>query len=157
MAPPVSAPFGFAKIVFLSHVLAAGAPMFPAALKATNAWFPDREKAAATSIYISGTQVGLAIAPPIATALMLALGWPAMFVIMGLLGFVALAGWLVLYRQPADSRWASTDELAYIRAGADQGVPARGGVGGVHEVDRVGHPAGAGGILRLHPGSATRA
>jgi MFS family permease len=95
----------------------AEAPMFPAALKATNAWFPDREKAAATSIYISGTQVGLAIAPPIATALMLALGWPAMFVIMGLLGFMALAGWLVLYRQPEDSRWAGPDELAYIRAG----------------------------------------
>jgi sugar phosphate permease len=106
----------------------AEAPMFPAALKATNAWFPDREKAAATSIYISGTQVGLAIAPPIATALMLALGWPAMFVIMGLLGLVALAGWLVLYRQPENSRWASADELAYIRAGQaaqDQAAAAR--------------------------------
>ncbi len=29
MAPPAAAPFGFAKIVFLSHVLAAGAPVFP--------------------------------------------------------------------------------------------------------------------------------
>lgn len=107
----------------------AEAPMFPAALKATNAWFPDREKGAATSVYISGTQVGLAIAPPIATTLMLALGWPAMFVIMGLLGFVALAGWLVLYREPADSRWASADELAYIRAGQlahDEGAAAAG-------------------------------
>jgi sugar phosphate permease len=92
-------------------------PMFPAALKATDAWFPDREKAAATSVYISATQVGLAIAPPIATALMLAFGWPTMFLIMGVLGFVALAGWLVLYRQPEDSRWVSADELAYIRAG----------------------------------------
>jgi len=105
------------------------APMFPAALKATDAWFPDREKAAATSVYISGTQVSLAIAAPIATALMLASGWPAMFVIMGLLGFVALAGWLVLYREPADSRWASADELAYIRAGQlahDEGAAAAG-------------------------------
>jgi sugar phosphate permease len=92
-------------------------PMFPAALKATDAWFPDREKAAATSVYISATQVGLAIAPPIATALMLAFGWPIMFLIMGVLGFVAFAGWLVLYRQPEDSRWVSADELAYIRAG----------------------------------------
>jgi sugar phosphate permease len=93
------------------------APMFPAALKATDAWFPDREKAAATSVYISGTQVGLAIAPPISTALMLAFGWPMMFVIMGVLGLVALAGWLVLYRQPENSRWVSAAELAYIRAG----------------------------------------
>ena len=29
MVPPAAAPFGFAKIVFLSHVLAAGAPVFP--------------------------------------------------------------------------------------------------------------------------------
>jgi MFS family permease len=93
------------------------APMFPAALKATDAWFPDREKALATGIYISATQVGLAIAPPIATALMLALGWPAMFVVMGLLGLLALAGWLVLYREPGRSRFVSDTELAYIRAG----------------------------------------
>ena len=92
-------------------------PMFPAALKATDAWFPDREKAAATSVYISATQVGLAIAPPIATALMLALGWPAMFVIMGVLGLLALAGWLILYRTPEKSRWLSSEELTYIRAG----------------------------------------
>lgn len=29
MAPPATAPFGFAKVVFLSHVLAAGTPVFP--------------------------------------------------------------------------------------------------------------------------------
>ena len=29
MAPPATAPFGFAKVVFLSHVLAAGSPAFP--------------------------------------------------------------------------------------------------------------------------------
>ncbi len=93
------------------------APMFPAALKATDAWFPDREKAAATSVYIAATQVGLAIAPPISTALMLAFGWQMMFVVMGLLGFVALVGWLVVYRQPEHSRWLSAEELAYIRSG----------------------------------------
>lgn len=61
------------------------APLFPAALRAANAWFPDREKAAAISVYIAATQVGLAIAPPISTALMVALGWRAMFVVIGLL------------------------------------------------------------------------
>jgi sugar phosphate permease len=93
------------------------APMFPAALKATDTWFPDREKALATGVYISATQVGLAISPPIATALMLAFGWPAMFVIMGLLGFVGLVGWLVLYRSPEHSRLMSATELEYVRAG----------------------------------------
>jgi sugar phosphate permease len=93
------------------------APMFPASLKATDAWFPDREKALATGVYISATQVGLAISPPIATALMLAFGWPAMFIIMGLLGFIGLAGWLVLYRGPGKSRLVSREEISYIQAG----------------------------------------
>jgi hypothetical protein len=44
--------------------------------------------------------------------------------------------------------------LGNPQPGAGQGVPPRGGVGGVHEVDRVGHPAGAADILRLHPGGA---
>lgn len=93
------------------------APMFPASLKATDTWFPDREKALATGVYISATQVGLAISPPIATALMLAFGWPAMFIIMGLLGFIGLVGWLVLYRSPERSRLLSREELGYIRGG----------------------------------------
>ncbi len=93
------------------------APLFPGALKATNAWFPDHERAAATSVYIAATQVGLAIAPPIATALMLAFGWPAMFIIMGLFGFAALALWLAIYREPDDHARVHPEELAYIRAG----------------------------------------
>ncbi len=93
------------------------APLFPGALKATNAWFPDQEKAAATSVYIATTQVGLAVAPPIATALMVAFGWPAMFVIIGLFGFVAMLGWLAIYHDPAAHPRISAAELAYVRAG----------------------------------------
>lgn len=93
------------------------APMFPAALKGTDAWFPDREKSAATSVYIAGTQVGLAISPPIATALLLLFGWPAMFMLMGLLGFIMLIGWLILYNEPAKSRFLSEPEKNYITRG----------------------------------------
>lgn len=93
------------------------APLFPGALKATNAWFPNHEKALATSIYIAATQLGLALSPPVATVLMVSFGWPAMFIIIGLLGFVSVIGWLVLYSEPAQHPWLSRDELAYIRAG----------------------------------------
>jgi len=113
---------GFARTVAAFTGLRAAlgvaeSPMFPAALKATDAWFPDREKAVATSVYISATQIGLAIAPPISTVLMTAFGWPAMFVIMGLIGLVAVAGWLALYREPRRHRLLHPDELAYIEAG----------------------------------------
>lgn len=102
------------------------APLFPAALKATNVWFPAHEKAVAISTYIAATQVGLAIAPPIATALMVTFGWPAMFIIIGGVGFLTVVGWTVLYREPGRHRSVSAEELAYIRAGhtaSQAGVP----------------------------------
>ncbi len=95
------------------------APMFPAAVKAADAWFPRAEKGTAISVFIAGTQVGLAVAGPLATALILALGWPAMFAVTGLLSLVVLVGWIVLYHRPEGHRWLSADELAYIRAGRD--------------------------------------
>jgi D-galactonate transporter len=93
--------------------------MFPAAIKATSAWFPKSEKGTATSIFIGGTQVGLAISPPLCTALMLAFGWKAMFFVIGSIGFLALLGWIIIYADPAKHKWVSQDELEYIAAGRD--------------------------------------
>jgi len=123
----VSVLTGFAASVaqFVGLRVALGAsesPLFPGALKATNAWFPSHEKAAAASVYLATTQIGLALAPPVATALMIPLGWHAMFVIIGLFGFVAMVGWLIVYREPGDHPWISREELAYIRAGHNRGV-----------------------------------
>jgi sugar phosphate permease len=99
----------------------AEAPLFPAALKATSQWFPEHEKARATSIYIAATQVGLAIAPPITTALMLVFGWELMFVLVGLLGFVGVIGWVVVYRRPENHPRLSREERDYI--GVDRREP----------------------------------
>lgn len=122
----VSVLTGFAASVtqFVGLRVALGvseAPLFPGALKATDAWFPSHEKAAAASLYLATTQLGLALSPPVATALMIPFGWPAMFVIIGLFGIVAMVGWLIVYREPGDHPWLSRDELAYIRAGQHAG------------------------------------
>src|SRR5262245_49610928 len=93
----------------------AEAPLFPGAIKATDQWFPDHEKARATSVYIAATQVGLAIAPPITTALMLAFGWEMMFFLIGALGVVGVAAWLYAYRVPERHPRLHSEELAYIR------------------------------------------
>ncbi|MBB5159055.1 MFS transporter [Saccharopolyspora phatthalungensis] len=93
----------------------AEAPLFPGAIKATNEWFPDHEKARATSVYIAATQVGLAIAPPITTALLLAFGWELMFVLIGALGIIGVLGWLLVYSKPEKHRRLSREELTYIR------------------------------------------
>lgn len=119
---------GFARSVevFIGLRVALGvseAPLFPAALKATDKWFPEREKAAATSVYIAATQAGLALAPPVSTALIAAFGWPLMFIIMGIFGLIAMLGWLVLYREPHQHPWLHSDELRYITAGQQHQSP----------------------------------
>ncbi|GAB3579726.1 MFS transporter [Amycolatopsis endophytica] len=91
------------------------APLFPGALKATDEWFPDHEKARATSVYIAATQVGLAIAPPITTALLIAVGWQMMFVLIGGLGLIGVACWWFAYRHPDRHPRVSREELAYIK------------------------------------------
>jgi MFS family permease len=93
------------------------APLFPAALKATNSWFPDFEKGKATSVYLAATQLGLAIAAPIATVLMQAFGWGKMFFIMGLIGLIAVVAWVAVYREPDEHPWLSEEERNYIQTG----------------------------------------
>jgi MFS family permease len=74
-------------------------PMLPAAFKSTVEWFVERERAFAVSVYIAGCQIGLAVAPPVATALVLAFGWRIMFALTGAIGLVVLVGWLVAARR----------------------------------------------------------
>ena len=76
---------------------------FPAAIKTTAEWFPRRERALATGIFNSGANIGAVFAPAIIPAIAVAYGWRAAFVIVGAIGIVWLAVWLVLYRQ-ADTR-----------------------------------------------------
>ncbi len=119
---------GFARtvqqFVLLRVVLGISeAPLFPSAIKAANAWFPDHEKALASSIFLSASQFGLAIAPPLSTLLMVSYGWPAMFIIMGAFGFLGLVGWWVLYDEPERHKWLHEQELSYIRGGQLQDHP----------------------------------
>jgi MFS family permease len=119
---------GFASSLAQFMVLRIGlgvseAPMFPAALKATHAWFPAHEKALAISTYIAATQVGLALAPLFATFLMVRFGWRAMFVIMGVAGLLPVLFWAVFYRDPERHVRLGADERASIRAG-QSGAPA---------------------------------
>jgi MFS transporter, ACS family, hexuronate transporter len=65
---------------------------FPAAIKAVASWFPKRERAFATAIFNSGTNVGAIIAPALVPAIALTFGWRAAFVAAGVLGFC----WLFL-------------------------------------------------------------
>jgi ACS family hexuronate transporter-like MFS transporter len=66
---------------------------FPAAIKATTEWFPTEERALATGIFNSGTNVAAFVAPYIVAWVATAYGWKAAFLFTGVLGF----GWLLLW------------------------------------------------------------
>ncbi len=73
---------------------------YPAGVKVIGEWFPPHERSLASGIFNSGAAVGAMLAPPLLAWTALEMGWQASFVIVGALGFVWLAAWLVFYRTP---------------------------------------------------------
>lgn len=96
---------------------------FPAAVRTTAEWFPRRERALATGIFNSGSNVGAIVAPLVVPFLALRFGWQAAFLLTGLLGLVWVAFWLPLYGRPEATPKVSPAELSWIRSDP----PDRGG------------------------------
>jgi ACS family hexuronate transporter-like MFS transporter len=89
---------------------------FPAAIKVVAEWFPKRERALATGIFNSGTNVGALLTPLVVPWITLTWGWYWAFVATGTLGFFWLAWWWIGYRPPDRHPRVSSAELAYIRS-----------------------------------------
>lgn len=89
---------------------------FPAAIKVVAEWFPKRERALATGIFNSGTNVGVLLAAFIVPWVTLSYGWYWAFIATGALGFVWLLLWLPLYGQPETHPRVGAAELACIRS-----------------------------------------
>ncbi len=92
------------------------AAVFPASIKAVAEWFPKKERALATGIFNSGTNVGAMLAPVVVAWISLRWGWRGAFVGIGALGFAWLAFWLMIYRKPGEHPRVSKAELDYIRS-----------------------------------------
>jgi ACS family hexuronate transporter-like MFS transporter len=78
-------------------------------------WFPKRDRAYATGLFNSGTTIGAIIAPIIVTAITLEWGWRWAFIVTGMLGFVWVVIWWILYHSPNKHRGVNQAELEYIR------------------------------------------
>lgn len=101
---------------------------FPAAIKAVALWFPKRERAFATALFNSGSNVGAIIAPAVIPWLALAWGWRSAFVAAAVAGIVWLALWIRLYHVPEQVAALTPAELHHIRGDGEEGLAPRGGV-----------------------------
>jgi ACS family hexuronate transporter-like MFS transporter len=93
---------------------------FPAAIKSIAEWFPKKERALATGIFNSGTNVGAIVAPLAIPAIIVAWGWQAAFIITGAIGFIWVVLWFIFYEVPERHKKVSEGELAYIHSDVDE-------------------------------------
>lgn len=112
--------FGFGVARFALGLGEAG--NFPGAIKTVAEWFPKRERAFATGILNSGSNVGAIVAPLSVPFIALTWGWEWAFIITGALGFIWLVFWLMFYREPAEHPRLSKEELAHIQSDPAESV-----------------------------------
>lgn len=113
----VSSTLGFSVARAFLGVTEAG--NFPAAIKTTAEWFPQRERALATGIFNSGSNVGAIIAPLTVPLIAETIGWKWAFVITGALGFVWMVLWFIYYEVPARQVRLGKAEFEYIHSDVD--------------------------------------
>ena len=89
---------------------------FPASVKAVSEWYPKRERALATGIFNSGTNIGAMVTPLVVPWLTYRFGWRMAFIATGALGFIWVLCWLSLYRLPEEDSRVSAPELAHIQS-----------------------------------------
>lgn len=89
---------------------------FPAAIKVVAEWFPKKERALATGIFNSGTNIGAVVAPIMVPWILGLWGWQEAFVITGAIGFVWLIFWWWLYELPARQKRLSQSEFDHIHS-----------------------------------------
>ncbi|MDA9182238.1 MFS transporter [Saprospiraceae bacterium] len=104
--------------IFRSILGLAEAGNWPGAAKANAEWFPTEERAFAQGIFNSGAAIGGIVAYPIIGLLSIYLSWQAIFICVGLIGFLWLLPWLYIVKAPPQRHpWLSDDEKKYILSG----------------------------------------
>ncbi|MCF2505770.1 MFS transporter [Dyadobacter sp. CY107] len=89
---------------------------FPAAIKVISEWFPRKERALATGIFNSGSNIGAIVAPLVVPFIAIHYGWRWAFIITGMLGFVWLLFWIKAFKAPEEHPDVNHEELALINS-----------------------------------------
>lgn len=110
------------SLVVIRFLFGAGeAGAFPSATRAFSRWLPKTERGMAQGVAHSGARLAGALAPPLAALIITSLGWRAVFLIFGAIGFLWAVVWYGYYRdRPEEHHGVNEAELALIRAGRSQ-------------------------------------
>ncbi|KIA85749.1 MFS transporter [Flavobacterium sp. AED] len=92
---------------------------FPAAIKVTAEYFPKKERALATGIFNSGSNVGAILAPLTVPWIAVHWGWQSAFMAVGAIGFMWILFWNALYEKPENQKKLSKEEYDYITSEND--------------------------------------
>jgi ACS family hexuronate transporter-like MFS transporter len=89
---------------------------FPAVVRSSSEWFPQKERAYAIGWVNSGTTIGVILTAPTLWLFMqaLGLGWRETFIYSGAFGIVLLGLWIWLYSNPRESGRVTEGELNWI-------------------------------------------
>ncbi|HUC83919.1 MAG TPA: MFS transporter [Candidatus Acidoferrales bacterium] len=98
---------------------------FPCSIKTVALWFPKRERALATSIFNSGTNVGALVAPAIIPLMALHWGWQSCYLAAGIAGLFWLCFWWSGYNTPDKIKAVTAAELELILSDHDPEIAAR--------------------------------
>jgi MFS transporter, ACS family, aldohexuronate transporter len=99
---------------------------FPAALKTVADWFPQRERATATGIFNSGSNIGAVVAPLMVPILTAHFGWHSAFLFTGSLSMTWAIIWALFYREPEKQPRLSAEEQRLIRSDQEPQTPSAG-------------------------------
>jgi ACS family hexuronate transporter-like MFS transporter len=88
---------------------------FPAAIKTTTEWFPQRERSWATGVFNSGANIGAIVAPLVIPWITMKFGWRSAFIATGIVGALWIVWWQVKYQSPRDHPQVSVEELRHIQ------------------------------------------
>lgn len=100
---------------------------FPASIKTLAEYFPRKDRPFATTILNLGASIGAMISPVIIPQIAkyfkdkgVGDGWEMAFIIIGALGYIWAALWLLSYDKPWKSRHVNKEELDYIMSDIDE-------------------------------------
>ncbi len=99
----------------------------PVGLASTiNNWFPPKEKATATGVYIAATMFAPIFVPPLAVWIAMTWGWRWVFFSFAIPGLVIAVVWYLLVRtKPGESAFVSRAELETITQGQETATSRR--------------------------------